>query len=208
MIWSKFSGRKHHTAINADGDEPATITLSTSAQTLPQANRIYFYSQIDNDTVMELNKQIDEAAKQMQIVKVTLDLPEAPAIKLHINSRGGEIGASLAAADKIRTCAVPIYTYCEGEIASGATLISTTGKKRFMTRNSLFLIHQVSTEFWGKYTEFEDEMKNLTTMMTVIKKIYLSTTKIPEEELDNLLKHDLYLFPEDCLKWGLVDEII
>jgi len=207
MIWSKNIRRKRH-IMDTDGEEPATISINASPQTTSQANKIYFYSVIDNDSVLELNKQIDEAAKQMQIVKITLDLAEPPPIKLYINSRGGEVAASLAAADKIRSCPVPVHTYCEGEIASGATIISVSGAKRFMTKHSFFLIHQLSSEFWGKYAELEDEMENLNMMMGVLKDVYLTKTQIPKEELDDLLTHDLYISPEMCLKWKFVDEII
>jgi len=209
MIWSKSHPRRKLQPNDVDGEEPTTyLSINASPPTIPQANRLYFYNPIDSDSILELNKQIDEASKQMQIVKITLELSEPPPIKLHINSRGGEITPALAAADKIRRCVVPIHTYCEGEIASAATLISIAGKKRFMTQNSFFLIHQLSSEFWGKYTEFEDEIQNLKMMMDVIKKMYTSYTSIPEAELDDLLKHDLYLTPEACLQWKMIDKII
>jgi ATP-dependent protease ClpP protease subunit len=208
MIWSKKI-RRSRVISDSDGeDSPATISISASPQTIPQANRVYFYSHIDNESVLELNKQIDEATRQMQIVQLTLDLTAPPPIRLYINSMGGEVAASLCAADKIRRSVVPIHTYCEGEIASGATLISVSGHRRFMTQHSFFLIHQISSDFWGKYVEFEDEMENLKMMMKIIKEIYTQKTKIPESTLDDLLKHDLYIPPGDCLKWGLVDEII
>jgi len=208
MKWSTRSHRRHNAASNIDGEEPTTISINASPQTSSQANRIYFYSEITSETVLELNKQIDEAARQMLILKITLDLNEAPPIKLHINSPGGDVGSSFCAADKIRNCPVPIHTYCEGEVASGATMISVSGKKRFITKNSFFLIHQLSAEYWGKYTELKDQMENLDMMMASIKKIYLEKTKIPKKELDVLLKHDLYISPEVCLEWGFVDEII
>lgn len=195
-------------ASDTDNDEPATISISTSPQTISQANRIYFYEDINTETILELNKQIDEAAKQMKIVQITLDLPEPPPIKLHINSKGGEVASSLCAADKLCRCPVPIHTYCEGEIASGATLIAICGKKRYMTKHSFFLIHQLSSEVWGKYMELQDEMQNLQMMMNIIEEMYISKTKIPKNELKNLLKHDLYISPEVCLKWQIIDAVI
>lgn len=193
---------------DSDAEEPTTISINAASPTITQANLIYFYEEINNSSVLELNKQIDEAAKQMQIVQLTLDLPETPPIRLHINSPGGDVAASLAVADKIRNCKVPVYTYCEGEVASGATIISVSGKKRFITKNSFFLIHQLSSGFWGKFMELEDEMKNLDMMMDIIKKFYIDHTTIPKKELENLLKHDLYIPPDVCLEWGFVDEII
>ena len=77
-----------------------------------------------------------------------------------------------------------------------------------MTRNSFMLIHQLSTGFWGKYEEFEDEKKNLDLMMKMIKNVYREYTKIPEKKLNEILKRDLMLDANTCLKWRLVDEII
>jgi len=44
--------------------------------------------------------------------------------------------------------------------------------------------------------------------MNKIKQIYLSKTKFKESELDDILKHDLYLDAKEALKYGLVDEIL
>ena len=41
--------------------------------------------------------------------------------------------------------------------------------------------------------EFKDEMQNLELLMNYIKSIYLQHTNFTEEELDNLLKKDIYL---------------
>ena len=43
--------------------------------------------------------------------------------------------------------------------------------------------------------------------MANIKKIYKLHTSIPVKELNEILKHDLWLDAKKCLKWGLVDEI-
>lgn len=207
MKWIK-SRVKYKGATGGEGEDSATISINQPQQTLSQANRIYFYSYVDNDSVLELNKQIDEASKQMEIVQITLDLPKPPPVKLYINSPGGEISAALCAADKISRSKVPIHTYCEGETASGATLMSVCGARRFMTKHSIFLIHQLSSDIWGKFVELKEEVQNLELMMGIIKDIYLSKTSIPEKELDDLLKHDMYLPPETCLQWKFVDEII
>ena len=77
-----------------------------------------------------------------------------------------------------------------------------------MTKNSHLLIHQISSEFWGKMNEFEDEMENLNRLMKVSKNIYKEYTSIPEEEIDQILKHDMWWGPEKCLEYKIIDEII
>jgi ATP-dependent Clp protease protease subunit len=70
------------------------------------------------------------------------------------------------------------------------------------------LIHQLSSGFWGKFSEIEDEMKNLKKLTKMIKEVYLENTKITKKQLDKMLKHDLWLNAEEALEYGLVDEII
>ena len=70
------------------------------------------------------------------------------------------------------------------------------------------LIHQLSSAIWGKYSEVQDEMKNMDMMMDIVKDIYGKYTKVPMEKIDELLKHDIYWKAEECLKYGLVDEIL
>ena len=110
--------------------------------------------------------------------------------------------------DLIKNLETPVYTYIDGFAASAATLISVAGDKRFMTKNSMMLIHQLSSQNSGKFLEIEDDMSNLKTMMALLKKIYLENTNLTEEILTELLRKDLWLTSDICLEYGLVDKII
>ena len=70
------------------------------------------------------------------------------------------------------------------------------------------LIHQLSSFCWGKHSEFIDEIENQKKLMGMIKDIYKKYTKVPMSKLDEILKHDLWFNAEECIKYGLVDEII
>ncbi len=70
------------------------------------------------------------------------------------------------------------------------------------------MIHQLSGGIWGNYEIIKEEYENMELLMTCIKKIYLEHTKIPESDLIEILKHDTYLNAEECVKYGLVDEIV
>ena len=70
------------------------------------------------------------------------------------------------------------------------------------------LIHQLSTQFWGTYSNFEDEKQNLDLMMKTIKNVYKQYTKVPAKKLDEILKHDLLWDAKTCKDYGLIDEII
>ena len=174
----------------------------------PQGNKIYFYSDTSRDNILSLNRQIDELTRQMKIVQFTYNLTHPPHIEIHICSEGGDIFGAMAAVDKIINNPVPINTYCEGIVASAATLISSIGHRRFITKSSCMLVHQVSSGLWGNYTQFKDEIKNLELLMELIKGVYLKKTKFNCTELEELLSHDLCLDSKKCLDYGLVDCIL
>ena len=133
---------------------------------------------------------------------------DPPPIYLHINSFGGSIFAAMSSVDIIENNSVPIYTVVEGCAASAATLMSVVGKKRFMRPNAHMLIHQLSTIFWGKMEEFDDEMKNLNRLMELIKTIYKEHTNVPVKKINEILKHDIWWDTSKCLKFKLIDDII
>ena len=169
-------------------------------------NHIYFYSEVDRESIFELIMLIKEAEEENILTSLKLRIDKVP-IFLHINSKGGSVFEAFNAIDAIKACRVPVNTIIEGATASAGTLISVVGEKRYMCPSAYMLIHQLSSSYWGKMSEIEDEFKNLQELMDKIKEIYKDYTTIPKKELNDLLKHDLWLNSDKSLKYGLVDEI-
>ena len=70
------------------------------------------------------------------------------------------------------------------------------------------LIHQLSGRMWGKYEEIKDDKENSDRFMRMIKDIYKEYTKLPMKKIDEILKHDLWFDADQCLEYGMVDEIV
>lgn len=170
-------------------------------------NHIYFYSSVTTKSMFDLNKEIRNVAQRMQEIGNRYDIPPPP-IKLHINSNGGSIFAAMSCVDTIITSPVEVHSIVEGAAASAATLISVVCKKRYIKPHSFMLIHQLSTVFWGKMHEFDDEMKNLDNLMKLIKNIYKEHTNVKDEKIDGILKHDIWWDAKKCKKFNLVDDIL
>ena len=171
-------------------------------------NKIYYYAGVNRDSASELNKKIGELESKSLTLGNSLDLEQPPTLRIFINSGGGSVVSGISSMDTILRAKVPVHTYVDGFAASAATFMSVVGNYRFMSRNSYMLIHQLSTQFWGTYSNFEDEKKNLDLMMITIKNVYKKYTKVPLKELNTILKHDLLWDAEKCLEYGLIDEII
>ena len=170
-------------------------------------NKIYYYAGVNRESAVELNKKVSELESKSLTMSKTLDI-DAPPIKVLINSGGGSITAGISSMDTILRCKVPVETYVDGFCASAATFLSVVGDHRYMSRNSYMLIHQLSSNLWGKYSEIEDEKKNLDLMMDTIKNVYKEYTEVPMKKIDEILKHDLFWDAKICLEYGLIDEII
>ena len=186
-----------------DDDEEATKPESKISC---DKNHIYFYSEIDRNTVYDLIGHIRTAEEFCVVNALRMSLDEIP-IYLHINSYGGCIHSALAVIDVIQNCRVPVHSIIEGSTASAGTLISVSCHKRYISKNAYMLIHQLSSSYWGKFAELEDEFKNLTELMKHLKQIYVENTDIPKKKLVELLKHDLWLNSDTSLEYGLADEL-
>ena len=180
---------------------------STEKHISVQENKIYYYSSVNRDSAVELNKKIAELESKSLSLSNSLEI-DPPPVKIMINSGGGSIVAGISSMDTIIRSKVPIHTYVDGFAASAATFLSVVGTHRLMSRNSYMLIHQLSTGFWGTYANFEDEKQNLDLMMKTIKDVYKKYTKVPMKELDGILKHDLLWDAQKCLDMGMIDQII
>ena len=123
---------------------------------------------------------------------------------------GGYVTDAFSGVDAIISSEIPIYSIIEGYAASAATFLSVVCKKRFITKHSSVLIHQLSGGFWGTYEQMTDDIKNSRYLHKRIKKLYMEHTreKMKKENLDDLLKRDLMLSFKKCIKMGLVDQLI
>lgn len=176
-------------------------------------DNIFFYTQVDDDSALRLNRTLlDMAYNHLQYtVGGMLSRTQAAPIWLHINSNGGSITAGLSIVDTILhiiKAGVPVATIVEGCACSAATFISIVGSTRFIRSNSYMLVHQLSSVAWGQFNQLDDDHANNVQFMKHIKSLYGQFTKIPEEEIDEILKHDLYWDAKKAKKYGLVDSII
>jgi ATP-dependent Clp endopeptidase proteolytic subunit ClpP len=171
-------------------------------------NTIFFYSDITDQTVLDLNTILYELDIKLNNTYKFLGPDFTPHIKLRINSYGGSVLAGMSTLDTIRSLKSEVHTYIDGAAASAATIISIAGKKRFIGKNSLMLIHQLSAGAYGKFSEMEDDMENNRRIMKMIKDIYKQYTKVPMKQIDEILKHDLWFDSAKCLEFGLVDQVL
>jgi len=207
MSMSKGTDKKGEESANKKGEESADDDDGDDETKIyKENNHIYFYSEISRNSISKLNTLIRQAEEYCIVTALRLRVDEIP-IYLHIYSNGGYIHSAFAAIDVIKGCKVPVYSIIEGATASAGTLISIVCKKRFIRPTAYMLIHQLSSECWGKMSEITDEYTNLSNLMNKITDIYTEYSKLSPKKLEKLLKHDLWLSSHKSIKYGLADEL-
>jgi ATP-dependent protease ClpP protease subunit len=196
---------------NLDDDEddpfgPLKSMMRAPAMSEKEHNHIYFYTEVDKDTCLDLNRKINELNKDLLKHSIEYEI-EPPNIYLHINSFGGSLFAAFSTIDTIMNSRIPIISIIEGGAASAATIISMVCHKRYITPSSFMLIHQLSTGASGKYEEMKDDFMNDTALMDLLYKLYLEHTTMDLKTIKRVLKRDLWWDASKCLENGLVDDI-
>ena len=154
---------------------------------------VFFYCDVSVESVAELCTVVKKVEREFY----------ESIVRVHIHSDGGDLHAGLAAMDFLKSCKSRVVTIAEGMCASAATFIFLGGDERIVCPNAYLLIHQLGSEFWGKYEEMKDEMQHCERLMKHMKRIYLRETNLPEAKLDKLMKRDLYLSYKKCVKYGI-----
>ena len=169
-------------------------------------NEILYYGDIDRENALEFVEKFKRL--EIDLMKKAAELVGyEPMIRVHIMSEGGDVFAGLNMMNVLERSRVKVITIAQGSCCSAATFVLLGGAERRMGKNAYCLIHQISTEMWGNFNELKNEMKSNDKLMKMLKDMYLSKTKIPETKFKTLMKRDIYLPPDKCLKYGIVSAI-
>lgn len=171
-------------------------------------NEIFFYEDITPLTVMTLCNHVSSIEKMLLKMQCDYKLKNPPSIYIYIHSYGGDVYAGLSCMNTLEACRVPVVTVVDGFVASAATFVLLGGSKRHMREHSHILIHQLRGETWGKYEDLKDEMQNTDGLMNTIQEIYIAKSDIPERKIRKIIKKELTMTAQQCLKYKLIDKII
>jgi ATP-dependent protease ClpP protease subunit len=171
-------------------------------------NHIYFNKNVDDESVNELIENIKEAHKDIKTTYGAILKPKP--ILIHISSYGGSVTAGMRLLSIFATSSIPIATIIDNYSCSAATFLSINSHYRLINNYGFCLIHgySVSLKTRTKEREFKNLFKQFDLYFSKIIEMYLNRTKFKEDELKELLQHDLLLDSNFCFEKGIVDRII
>jgi ATP-dependent Clp protease protease subunit len=183
---------------------------------LPDPDLMAYYDQLENreiwldssisistltisKLIMHFNKVDDRNGTPVE---------ERKPIKIFIYSYGGEVAACFNLVDTIQLSKTPVYTYNMGVAMSAAFVILLAGHKRFALPRSTALVHSGSGTTQGTFEQTEAQMKDYKHSVEVMRNYVLSRTTIDQKTFNKNKNSEWYLYIEDQLKYGIVNEEI
>lgn len=154
--------------------------------------------------IISINKSDDKKEKELNGF-------ERRPIELYINCEGGSVISGFSIIDVILNSKTPVHTICNGCAMSMGLHILVSGHKRYAMPHSVMMFHQISTG--GNYIQCKtlaDFSEYLVNMNKRLSDFIIERTKMTKTMIDENYntKEDKYIFPEEALKLGIVDEII
>ena len=134
-------------------------------------------------------------------------LGDIETLNVYINSPGGDVFAGQAIYSMLNRHKAYKKVYIDGLAASIASLVAMAGDKIIMPANAMMMIHSPWTFAFGNAQEFRklaDDMDKIRDSMIVA---YESRSALTTEEITEIMDAETWLSAEDCLGYGLADEI-
>lgn len=198
---SKFVKRPR---LGTDPVAPPEDDAEEAGEVAQEGNCVYFYGEVSRRNVLQLVRCF---ARANEYALRHCHSVQDCTVYLYVHSTGGDVYSGLSAFDHIRTNAVPVTTVLDGFAASAATFLLLAGKYRVAMSHGTILIHQLSTGFWGRYSDLKDEMHNSKSLMQTIKSIYSEHTLLERKMIERLLSEEKTMDAAKSLSMGFVHEL-
>jgi ATP-dependent Clp protease protease subunit len=169
-------------------------------------NKVMFYGPVNEKTSSDFIANL-----------ITLHdrLEKGLEIEVYISTSGGNTDDMFAMIDVMNLIKTErdIKIICIGKTMSAGVLLACSGtkKKRFSTKNTRFMIHEVVFDSGGGSTSYNNhEFNEAKYIQDMYVKSIAANTKLTEKKILKLIEggHHHYFTAEEAKKYGIIDDII
>jgi ATP-dependent protease ClpP protease subunit len=179
-------------------------------------NHMFIYDGKDFNDKNVLNDKVSEILKVVRSMQQLMVQPDSVTVKpivLHNNFnmtpnwRIFDLATLMVRVNLLRT---PIYGVIDSNIDIMTALPCIMSHRRYMYNNTKMTIRLTfeHRQFSKDYSYYHDIKHNTELIRLAVRKILSQHTRMPKELLDRLFEERIMLSAEDCLRYGLIDEII
>jgi ATP-dependent Clp protease protease subunit len=169
----------------------------------------FYFKILNKNRYILLYDEIHNVSSDVVVSKLrAMDILNHKPIYIEINSPGGSVPDGMSIINAIEHIKSPVITIVTGQACSMAALISIAGDKRLIYSNSYWMQHSTS-DIVGDYIQY---IKDRTTFLCEFEhrteKMLKNRTKLSDNDIMKIRTGELWLNADQCLKKGIVDEII
>lgn len=172
--------------------------------------RVYdLYSRLLEDRIIFITNEIDDNNSNIIVSELLyLDSISHEDIYIYINSPGGSITSGMAIYDTMNYIKSNTITICIGLAASMASIILSSGTKRYILPNGEVMIHQPLGGTQGQATDIKIQADRILKLKDKLNRILSKNTNKPLKEIEQDTERDYFMDAKEALTYGLVDKII
>lgn len=171
---------------------------------LDEQDRIYRLDHQVTNCDLDLVNMILKCNKEDKDIPVEQRKP----IKVYISSPGGDVVTLWSIIQTIQYSKTPVYTVNISFAYSAAAEILAAGQKRYSLPGTQTMFHRGSAFYGGEQSTVESTKKHFDALDVKLRDFLLSHTKIDPKTYKKKASSDIYMDEHDCLKYGVIDEIL
>lgn len=171
---------------------------------------LYIYGDIESDYYDWWYGEVESETSANHFKNELAQYTGIKQINLYVNTYGGSVYEAMAIRNQLARHEAKVVGIVDGFAASAGSFILTGCDVVKMYSNTMQMIHDMWMPACGNAKELRKAADDLDKIMEGNRKAYLekSNGKISEEKLIELLEAETWLTAEECLEYGLCDEII
>ncbi len=150
----------------------------------------------------------DETSVSYKSVRDEINKSNPKVVNYYINSGGGQVTDAMAIHDfnlELESKGVTVNRYGRGLIASAATYI-LMGKNSEISKNSWFMIHNVSGAVWGDVNQIEGYARTMRKFNNRVRDFYVEHTGNSTEQVDAWMNEETWFDGNEAVEKGFVNK--
>lgn len=171
---------------------------------IDEVNRVFRIFDEVNDSTLDL---VDFIIK-CNLEDKNKSVQERKPIRVLINTLGGDTCVCLTVMHAIRDSKTPVWTFNMCRAYSSGGLILMSGHRRFALKGSSVVVHKGSVAIAGEVSVVASTQRFYKKVDKKIEDLMFSLTNVSKEYYNKKASSDIYYDEEECLKYGIIDEIV
>ena len=165
------------------------------------SNTVFFNDEVSSDSLYETMSRFNLLLKCNGMHRHII---------MNVSSFGGDVYSMYGIHDCMRNFAIPIDTICIGPAMSAAAFLLTSGTgTRRVTENSSVMFHQMDSVVEGSTSKIGKNVDHIKFLQKRMTELLGKYSKKPQSFWESHIKEgDFFLNANECLEYGVVDEVI